>query len=49
MLVLNENQILEIKIMFCKQCGSELKDGAVLCTNCGAKQTVEVPAAAPVQ
>ncbi len=26
--------------MFCKQCGNELKDGAMFCTNCGAKQTV---------
>lgn len=29
--------------MFCKQCGSELKNGAVFCTNCGAKQVAEVP------
>lgn len=35
--------------MFCKQCGSKLKDGAVFCTNCGAKQMVEAPAAASVQ
>lgn len=35
--------------MFCKQCGSELKEGAAFCTNCGAKQTAEAPAAAPVQ
>ena len=34
--------------MFCKQCGSELKDGAVFCTNCGAKQTLETPQTAPV-
>lgn len=25
--------------MFCKQCGSQLKDGAAFCTNCGAQQT----------
>ncbi len=24
--------------MYCNQCGNELKDGAVFCTNCGAKQ-----------
>ena len=24
--------------MICKQCGNELKDGALFCTNCGAKQ-----------
>lgn len=24
--------------MFCKQCGNKLRDGAVFCTNCGAKQ-----------
>lgn len=24
--------------MFCKQCGSQLRDGAVFCTNCGAQQ-----------
>lgn len=34
--------------MFCKQCGSELKDGAVFCTNCGARQTLEAPQSAPV-
>lgn len=33
--------------MFCKQCGSQLKDGAVFCTNCGAQQNpAQVP---PVQ
>ena len=30
--------------MFCKQCGNEIKEGAVFCTNCGAKQTVDAPA-----
>lgn len=34
--------------MFCKQCGSQLKDGAVFCTNCGAKQTEEATQSAPV-
>lgn len=33
--------------MFCKQCGNELKDGAMFCTNCGANQNAT--AAAPVQ
>ena len=33
--------------MYCKQCGSELKDGAMFCTNCGANQNVA--AAAPAQ
>lgn len=38
--------------MFCKQCGKELADGAVFCTNCGTNTTVEpvAPATpAPVQ
>lgn len=30
--------------MFCKQCGSQLKDGAVFCTNCGAQQGPAQPA-----
>lgn len=34
--------------MFCKQCGSQLKDGAVFCTNCGVKQTVEATQSAPL-
>lgn len=33
--------------MFCKQCGSELKNGAAFCTNCGANQNAT--AAAPAQ
>lgn len=33
--------------MFCSQCGTQLKEGAFFCTNCGAKQeTAQVP---PVQ
>lgn len=27
--------------MFCNQCGKELRDGALFCTNCGAKQAPE--------
>ena len=27
--------------MICKQCGSELREGAVFCSNCGAKQVTE--------
>lgn len=30
--------------MFCKQCGNELKDGAMFCTNCGANQGAAAPA-----
>lgn len=29
--------------MFCKQCGTALKDGAVFCTSCGANQTATAP------
>ena len=32
--------------MFCKQCGSELKDGAMFCTNCGANQNATAAASA---
>ncbi len=36
--------------MFCNQCGSQLKEGAVFCTNCGAKQTGnEIPVQQPMQ
>lgn len=35
-------------MMFCKQCGCELKDGAIFCTNCGVKQVMEAPAVEPV-
>lgn len=31
--------------MFCEKCGTQLEDGTVFCTNCGAKQ--EVPEVAP--
>lgn len=29
--------------MYCNQCGSELNDGAVFCTSCGAKLTPKTP------
>ena len=32
--------------MFCEQCGSELKEGARFCSNCGANQSINVTAAA---
>ena len=32
--------------MFCKQCGNELKEGAVFCQKCGTRQTAS---AAPIQ
>lgn len=32
--------------MFCEQCGSELRDGARFCSNCGANQNVNVAATA---
>lgn len=32
--------------MFCKQCGSELEDGAVFCTSCGASQNAATTAPA---
>lgn len=28
------------KLMYCKQCGSELRDGAAFCAKCGARQSV---------
>ncbi len=34
--------------MFCKQCGNELKDGAMFCTNCGAQQGAPATTPAPV-
>ena len=35
--------------MFCKQCGNELKDGAMFCTNCGANQGGAEGPARPVE
>lgn len=35
--------------MFCKQCGNELKDGAMFCTNCGANQGAAEAPAQPVE
>ena len=35
--------------MFCKQCGNELKDGAMFCTNCGANQGAAAAPAQPVE
>lgn len=34
------------EIMFCKNCGANIKDGALFCTNCGTKVNV-APAAQP--
>lgn len=28
--------------MFCKQCGTQMNDGAIFCTNCGTKVTTTV-------
>ena len=35
--------------MLCKQCGQELRDGAIFCTNCGAKVVFDEPIAEPVE
>lgn len=35
--------------MFCTKCGSEMPDGTVFCTNCGARVGAASPAAAPVE
>lgn len=31
---------MEVQIMFCQQCGTQIEDGLAFCTNCGAKQAV---------
>ena len=35
--------------MFCKNCGSQIPDGSIMCSNCGAVMSVKPAASEPVQ